>query len=64
LEVTMRELVHTLIPLIIIIVVALIIWYIAERFSPDPTVTKIVQIVLFAVVLIACLVKLVPLLGF
>lgn len=60
----MRELVHTLIPLIIIIVVALIIWYIAERFSPDPTVTKIVQIVLFAVVLIACLVKLVPLLGF
>jgi hypothetical protein len=45
------------------VVVGLIIWYVAERFSPDPLITKIVKIVIFAVVLIVLLLKLVPLLG-
>lgn len=59
----MHGLVNALIPVIITVVVALIIWYAAERFSPDPFITKIVQIVVFAVVLIVLLLKLVPLLG-
>jgi hypothetical protein len=59
----MTALLHALVPIIVIVVVALIIWYAAERFSPDPFITRIVQIVLFAVVLIAILLKLVPLLG-
>jgi hypothetical protein len=52
-----------LVPIIITVVVALIIWYAAERFSPDPFITKVVQIIVFAVVLIVLLLKLVPLLG-
>lgn len=59
----MSALIAALVPIIIIVVVALIIWYAAERFSPDPFVTKVVQIVVFAVVLIALLLKLIPLLG-
>lgn len=60
----MQALVAMLIPIIIIIVVALIIIWATERFSPDPLITKIIQVVVFAVVLIALLLKLVPLLGF
>ena len=56
-------LVGTLVPIIIIIAVALIIWYVAERFSPDPLITKIVQIVVFVVVLVALIMKLFPLMG-
>ena len=59
----MHGLVNALVPVIIVVVVALIIWYAAERFSPDPFITKVVQIVVFAVVLIVLLLKLVPLLG-
>jgi hypothetical protein len=59
----MHGLLTILIPIIIVVVVALIIWYAAERFSPDPFITKIVQIIVFAVVLIVLLTKLVPLLG-
>lgn len=58
------SLVGLLVPLIVIIGVALIIWYVAERFSPDPLITKIVQIVLFIVVLVVLIMKLFPLLGF
>lgn len=60
----MSSLVSMLVPIIIIVVVALIIIWVTERFSPDPLITKIIQIVVFAVVLIALLMKLVPLLGF
>lgn len=59
----MHALVSALVPIIIIVAVALIIWYVAERFSPDPLITKIVQIVLFAVVLVVLLLKLFPMLG-
>lgn len=59
----MHMLVAALVPIIIVVAVALIIWYVAERFSPDPLVTKIVQIVLFVVVLVVLLLKLFPLLG-
>lgn len=60
----MHALVAVLIPVIIIIAVALIIWYVAERFSPDPLITKVVQIVVFVVVLVVILLKLLPLIGF
>ncbi len=58
----MDALTGLLVPILILIVVALIIWWIAERFSPDPLVTKIVQVILFAVVLIVIVTKLFPLL--
>lgn len=50
-------------PIIVAIAVCLIVWIIAERFSPDPLITKIVQIVVFCVVLVVCLTKLVPLIA-
>lgn len=59
----MHALLAVLVPVIVVVVIGLIIWYVAERFSPDPLVTKIVQIVVFAVVLIVCLTKLVPLIA-
>lgn len=59
----MHALTAVLVPIIIVVVVGLIIWWVAERFSPDPLITKIVQVVVFAVVLIVCLMKLFPLLG-
>lgn len=49
-----------LIPILITIVVAIILWWATERFSPDPLITKIVQVVIFVVVLI----RLLSLLGF
>ena len=42
----MHGFIGVLVPVIIIVAVALIIWYVAERFSPDPLITKVVQIVL------------------
>ena len=59
----MHELTSVLVPLIVTIGVALIIWYVAERFSPDPLITKVVQVVLFIVVLVVIIMKLFPLLG-
>jgi hypothetical protein len=44
-----------LIPLLIFLVVILIIWWITVRFSPDPLITKIVQVILFIVVIIKLL---------
>ena len=57
----MSGLVGLLVPLIVVVGVALLIWVIAERFSPDPVITKIVQIVLFLVVLVVLVTKLLPL---
>lgn len=59
----MHGLLSILVPVVILVGVAIIIWIVAERFSPDPLITKIVQIVLFIVVLVVLLMKLFPLLG-
>lgn len=48
-----------LIPLLIFLAVILIVWWITVRFSPDPLLTKIVQVILFIVVIV----KLLTLLG-
>ncbi len=60
----MSALIAMIVPIIILVVVALVIIWVTERFSPDPLITKIIQVIVFAVVLIALLMKLVPLLGF
>ena len=36
----MHGLLAALIPIIVVIAVGLIIWYVAERFSPDPLITN------------------------
>lgn len=59
----MHALTSILVPVIVVVVVGLIIWWCAERFSPDPLITKIVQVIVFAVVLIVLLTKLLPMLG-
>ena len=59
----MHALTAVLVPIIIIVVVGLLIIWIAERFSPDPLITKIVQVIVFAVVLIVLITKLLPLMG-
>ena len=53
----------TLVSLVIIVGVLLVAWYITERFSPDPLLTKIVQIVIFVIALVVVLTKLLPLVG-
>ncbi len=59
----MHVLISQLVPIIVLVVIALVIWYAAERFSPDPFLTKVVHIIVFAVVLIILLTKLFPMLG-
>lgn len=56
----MHALTSILVPVIVVVVIGLIIYWVAERFSPDPLITKIVQVVVFAVVLIVLLTKLLP----
>lgn len=59
----MHGLLAILVPIIIVVAAGLIIWYVAERFSPDPLITKIVQIVVFVIILVVCLTKLLPLIA-
>ena len=58
----MAAFVAVLIPIIIIIAVAAIVLLIVERFSPDGTVTQIIRWIVFALVLIAIISRLLPLL--
>lgn len=54
---------NTFVQLIIVVAVLLIAWYVNDRFSPDPLITKIVQIVIFIVALLVIVTKLLPLAG-
>lgn len=49
-----------LIPLIIMVAVCIIIMVLVDKFSPDATITYIVRVVLFVVILIALLKALLP----
>ena len=60
----MHGLIAALVPIIVIVVVALIILVLNDRFAPDASLKKIVAYVVYACVLIALIVKLLPLLGF
>lgn len=57
----MHDLTGVLIPIILIVAVAAIFLLIVERFSPDATVTTILKWIVFALVLIAILSRLLPL---
>lgn len=59
----MHALTSILVPVIVVVVVGLIIYWVAERFSPDPLITKIVQVIVFAVVLIVLITKLLPMIA-
>jgi hypothetical protein len=49
--------------LIIIVCVLIAAWFVVERFSPDPLVTKLRQILIFVLALIVIVTKLLPLVG-
>ncbi len=57
----MHTLIAVLVPVIVVIVIGLVIYWVAERFSPDPLITKIIQVIVFAVVLIVLVTRLLPL---
>lgn len=57
----MQAFVAVLIPIIIIVAVGLIAKLINDRFSPDPTVTQIVNWIIYGIVLIMIITKLLPL---
>jgi hypothetical protein len=59
----MSALVALLVPIIIVVVVALIIIIVTDRFSPDPLITQLIRLVVFAVVLVWLITKLLPLLS-
>ena len=60
----MHELVAVLVPIIVIVVIALIILVLNDRFAPDPSLKQNVAYVVYGCVLIALIIKLLPLLGF
>lgn len=60
----MHALIAALIPIIVIVIVALIILVLNDRFAPDESIKKIVAYIVYGCVLIALIVKLLPLLGF
>ena len=49
----------------VIIIAACLIaaWYVVERFSPDPLLTKLCQIAIFVIALIVIVTQLLPLAG-
>ena len=57
----MGNLTSLIIPAIVVVVVALLISYAAERFSPDPFLTKIINLIVFAGVIIWFVIKFLPL---
>jgi Co/Zn/Cd efflux system component len=53
----------TLVSLVIALGALLIIWYVAQRFSPDPLITKIVQVVVFILAILVLIKLVLPLVG-
>ncbi len=49
--------------LIIIICVLIAAYFVVERFSPDPLITKLCQIAIFVIALIVIVLKVLPLVG-
>lgn len=49
--------------IIVIIAVLIVVWLLATRFSPDPLITKIVQIVIFLIALYVAFFKVLPMAG-
>jgi hypothetical protein len=55
--------VGTLLNLIIILAVLICAWLVIARFSPDPLITKIAQIIIFVIALVVVLKLVLPLAG-
>lgn len=49
-----------LVPIIVKVAIAIIAWFVVERFAPDPLLAKICKIIIFVVVLVVIVL---PLLG-
>ena len=52
-----------LVNLIIVIAVLIVAWMVVARFSPDPLITKIAQIIIFVVAVVIVLRMILPLAG-
>ncbi len=52
-----------LVSIIIAVAILLVAWFVCERFSPDPLITKIVQIIIFVIALMLVITKLLPMVG-
>jgi hypothetical protein len=49
--------------LIIAVAVLLVAWWITQRFSPDPLLTKIVQVIIFVIALVLVIRLVMPMAG-
>lgn len=54
---------HAFFQIIVIVCVLIAVYMLAVKFSPDPTVTKIVQIVIFLIALYVAFFKVLPMAG-
>lgn len=54
---------NALIQLIIVIAVLIVAWLVLERFSPDPLITRICQIIIFVIALLLVVKMLLPMVG-
>lgn len=52
-----------LIKLVIIVAILIALWFVVERFSPDPLITKLCQIALFICALLVAVKMLLPMVG-
>lgn len=55
--------IEALVHLIVAIAVLIIAWFVVERFSPDPLISKICQVIIFCIALLVILTMLLPLVG-
>lgn len=54
---------HSLFQIIVIITILIVAYLVAIRFSPDPLITKIIQIIIFLIAIYIVLFKILPLAG-
>jgi len=54
---------HALFNIIVIICVLMVVWWLAVRYSPDPLITKIIQIAIFLIALWVAFFKILPMAG-
>jgi len=54
---------HQLIQLVVAVAILLIAWWCVERFSPDPLITKICQVIIFVLALAVIVTKILPMVG-
>ena len=54
---------HALLQVIIIACALIAAWLVVARFSPDPLITKLAQIVIFVIALYVIVMKLLPMVG-